>query len=69
MNSKNKTRFSGIGKAAYHAGVSRQQIWLVCTERRNPSPRVAEAIKKYVVEYVPIRPADKTSMDDSEQTK
>lgn len=69
MDKKNKIRFAGVSKAARCAEVSRQQIWLVCTGERNPSPRVAEAIKKYVVAYVPIRPADKTSMDDSEQTK
>lgn len=52
---KYKVKLAGVTKAAKAAGVKRLHIYLCFHGRRNPSPRVAEAIKKYVVAYVPIR--------------
>ena len=55
MSNKSKMRFRGINTAARESGVCRVYIWRCCTGRRRPSTRVADAIKKYVVAYVPIR--------------
>lgn len=58
-------RFSGITRAARASGVTRTHLWRCAIGERIPSPRVAEAIKKYVVAYVPIRLDEHTTRNKS----
>ena len=53
-----KTKLSGVTKAARAAGVQRLHIYLCCHGRRKPSKKVADAIRRYVTTYVPIKLED-----------
>lgn len=65
MSNNSKMRFRGINNAARESGVCRVYIWRCCTGRRRPSPRVADAIRKHVVAYVPVRLDEHTTRDKS----
>ena len=45
----------GVSKAARECGVTPSHVWRCARGERKPSARVADAIKKYVVAYEPIR--------------
>ena len=63
MTIDNKVYFRGIAMAARESGVCMSHVRRCAAGERKPSARVADAIKKYVVAYEPIRLDEHTTRD------